>query len=146
MRLPVRALLFALWAGMLLTVGALVAPLLFQALPERHLAGAVAGSLFRAAALTSLAIGALLLLHDRARSRSATAALPLAATLGPVALLLLSQFVVRPAIEALGTAAQLAPGSVFALWHTLSGALYWAAAAWVLVGLVRAIRQDGGAR
>ena len=56
-----RTLLITLWAGSLWTVGYLAAPLLFATLPDRMLAGTIAGSLFRAEAWLSLACGILLL-------------------------------------------------------------------------------------
>jgi len=56
-----RTLLITLWAGSLWTVGYLAAPLLFATLPDRTLAGTIAGSLFRAEAWLSLACGILLL-------------------------------------------------------------------------------------
>ena len=57
-----RTLVVSLWAGSLWTVGYLVAPVLFATLPDRSLAGSIAGSLFRAQAWLSLACGLLLLL------------------------------------------------------------------------------------
>lgn len=57
-----RTLVVTLWAGSLWTVGYLVAPVLFATLPDRSLAGSIAGSLFRAQAWLSLACGLLLLL------------------------------------------------------------------------------------
>ncbi len=57
-----RALLVTLWAGSLWTVGYLAAPTLFATLPDRMLAGTIAGSLFRVEAWLSVACGLLLLL------------------------------------------------------------------------------------
>ncbi len=57
-----RILLVTLWAGSLWTVGYLVAPVLFASLPDRSMAGSIAGMLFRAQAWLSLACGLLLLL------------------------------------------------------------------------------------
>ena len=57
-----RILLVTLWAGSLWTVGYLAAPVLFASLPDRSLAGSIAGMLFRAQAWLSLACGLLLLL------------------------------------------------------------------------------------
>ncbi len=57
-----RTLLVTLWAGSLWTVGYLVAPVLFASLPDRSMAGSIAGMLFRAQAWLSLACGLLLLL------------------------------------------------------------------------------------
>ncbi|NDC10758.1 MAG: DUF4149 domain-containing protein, partial [Oxalobacteraceae bacterium] len=61
-----RTLLVTLWAGSLWTVGYLAAPLLFASLPDRTLAGTIAGTLFRAEAWLSLACGILLLAIFRA--------------------------------------------------------------------------------
>lgn len=61
-----RTLLVTLWAGSVWTVGYLAAPLLFITLPDRMLAGSIAGSLFRAEAWLSLACGLLLLAILRA--------------------------------------------------------------------------------
>ncbi len=63
-----RTLLITLWAGSLWTVGYLAAPLLFATLPDRTLAGTIAGSLFRAEAWLSLACGILLLAIFRSDS------------------------------------------------------------------------------
>lgn len=57
-----RILLVTLWAGSLWTVGYLAAPVLFASLPDRSLAGSIAGMLFRAQAWLSLGCGLLLLL------------------------------------------------------------------------------------
>ena len=58
----IRILLVTIWAGSLWTVGYLVAPVLFASLPDRSMAGSIAGMLFRAQAWLSLACGLLLLL------------------------------------------------------------------------------------
>lgn len=57
-----RILLVTLWAGSLWTVGYLAAPVLFASLPDRSMAGSIAGMLFRAQAWLSLACGLFLLL------------------------------------------------------------------------------------
>ena len=51
----IRLLIATLWAGSLWTIGYIVAPTLFALLPERTLAGTVAGALFRVEAWLSLA-------------------------------------------------------------------------------------------
>jgi len=43
----IRLLIIGLWAGSLLTIGYLVAPTLFLILPDKKLAGTIAGALFR---------------------------------------------------------------------------------------------------
>lgn len=57
-----RTVLVTLWAGSLWTVGYLAAPTLFATLPDRMLAGAIAGSLFRVEAWLSVVCGLILLL------------------------------------------------------------------------------------
>lgn len=63
-----RALLVTFWAGSLWTVGYVAAPTFFATLPDRMLAGTVAGSLFRSGAWVSMVCGLLLLvLYGAAR-------------------------------------------------------------------------------
>lgn len=64
-----RTLLVTLWAGSLWTVGYLAAPLFFATLPDRTLAGTIAGTLFRAEAWLSLICGILLLAIFRAETQ-----------------------------------------------------------------------------
>ena len=56
-----RLLLATFWAGSLWTVGYVAAPTFFATLPDRVLAGMVAGNLFRVEAWVSLVCGLLLL-------------------------------------------------------------------------------------
>jgi hypothetical protein len=58
----VRVLLVTFWVGSLWTVGYLAAPTLFATLPDRALAGSIAGSLFRVEAWVSVGCGLSLLL------------------------------------------------------------------------------------
>jgi hypothetical protein len=72
--LPATRLLVAtLWAGSLWTVGYLVAPVLFSTLPDRVLAGSIAGSIFRIEAWLSVGCGLVLLVmvvfDDASRER-----------------------------------------------------------------------------
>ncbi|HUO78541.1 MAG TPA: DUF4149 domain-containing protein [Steroidobacteraceae bacterium] len=132
-----RRLLLAFWAGLLLTLGAVVAPALFAVLDDRHLAGTVAGALFGIATALSAAIAAALV----ALAPRAPAAPPggRAAAVGPALLLAASHFGVRPLLDA-ARAAGAGGASAFAAWHALASALYWAAAVWVTVALVRELR------
>lgn len=52
--LRIQQLIATLWAGSLWTIGYLVAPTLFAMLPDKHLAGVIAGSLFRIEAWLSI--------------------------------------------------------------------------------------------
>ncbi len=54
-------LLITLWVGGLWAVGYIVAPVLFQQLPDRQMAGQIAGRLFELIALVGLSAGAYLL-------------------------------------------------------------------------------------
>jgi len=58
----VRILVVTFWAGLLWSVGFVAAPTLFVTLPDRMLAGTVAGSLFHVTAWLSLACAAVLAL------------------------------------------------------------------------------------
>lgn len=138
-RLPVlaRRVVVALWAGSLVTVGALVAPTLFRVLPERALAGLVAGELFHLVTLLSIPAAALaFLLHTPGGPG------PLqhrAWALVPAVLLLSNEYALRPVMEAARAAGQVTPA--FMAWHGLSAALYAAATLVALLLLVREARR-----
>jgi hypothetical protein len=123
-----RRLALALWAGILVAVGGFATPTLFATLPERALAGLVAGELFRRVTLLSLVLAAGLALLPGARPAARLAALV------PAALLAASEWGVRPELEAVRRGAgTLSPA--FAAWHAVSAALY-AAATLVTVALL----------
>jgi hypothetical protein len=132
-------LIVALWAGLLVTIGLVVAPGLFRLLDDRELAGRLAGGFFLVTTIASVPLGlGYALLARRAGRRVALA-------LVAIALLCASEWFVRPQIAA----ARLTLGShstTFALWHGLSTLLYLAALAAVMVLLVRdlksSVRQD----
>jgi hypothetical protein len=117
-----RRLVLGLWSGMLVTVGAISAPVLFIALPERALAGRVAGLEFRVVALVSLLLALLLaLMEPRTVGRPRRFRV-----LVPAALLALMELI-HPLVErARGDA------DAFALWHGLATLLYVLAAGLVL--------------
>ncbi|MGO4277280.1 MULTISPECIES: DUF4149 domain-containing protein [Cupriavidus] len=52
-------LLTVVWAGSLWTVGYMVAPTLFSVLPNREMAGMIAGHLFRTEAILGITVGVL---------------------------------------------------------------------------------------
>jgi hypothetical protein len=56
-----RLLIVTLWVGSIWTIGYLVAPTLFATLPDRVLAGSIAGALFRVEAWVSVACAVLLI-------------------------------------------------------------------------------------
>jgi hypothetical protein len=119
-----------LWVGALWTVGMMVAPTLFQFVPDRVLAGSIAGRLFTYAALIGLACGAYLLLFRLVRFGSHAlrhAFFWVAAAM--VILTIVGQFGVQPILEGLR---QQAPRQVmegvlrdrFATWHGVASVLY----------------------
>ncbi|HEX9173679.1 MAG TPA: DUF4149 domain-containing protein [Telluria sp.] len=127
-----RLLVVTLWAGSLWTVGYLVAPTLFATLPDRVLAGTVAGSMFRSQAWLTLACAlALLVLVNVARElepkrRRTLSILVLAILAGTLA----SHFGIQPMMGALREAA--GPGGVmdpaarsrFGMLHGISSVIY----------------------
>jgi len=134
-----RRLLLAVWAGLLLAIGGVAAPTLFAVLADRHLAGLVAGSLFRSATVISAAIAALLgILAAAAREPAARARE--ARALVPAIVLSVSEWLVRPMLEA-ARAAGGAGGAAFGAWHAVASGLYWAAAVWVVAELVGELRR-----
>jgi hypothetical protein len=133
-------LLLAAWAGLLLTLGAVVAPTLFVVLADRHLAGFIAGNLFRTATVISAAMAAaLVLLAARAGGEPARARQTQAVV--PAILLSASEWLIRPQLDA-ARADGGAGGGAFAAWHAVSSGLYWLATVWVVVALVRELRGE----
>ncbi len=132
-----RQLLLALLAGVLLTVGALVAPTLFATLNDRALAGQIAGQLFHETNWVVIALVlALFVLGGGTRLSRAGVALVLA----PALLLATSEWVLHPLIEA----EKLAHGThttAFAAWHGVSSVLYALATAAAVTALVRELRS-----
>ena len=104
-----------LWAGSLWSLAAWVAPTLFYAQSDRHLAGVLAARLFSIETYAGLAVAALaLLLPGRAKFVWGYVA---------AALLAVNEWVVKPLMaqaHAHGTAASLG----FGAWHGVSAALY----------------------
>jgi hypothetical protein len=133
-----RRLLLACWAGLLVSIGAVVAPTLFATLADRHLAGLIAGSLFRVAAVISAALAAVLVVLAAGAGGAAVRARQ-AGALGPAILLSVSEWLVRPMLEAARAAAG-AGSAAFGAWHAVSSALYWTATIWVAAELVRELR------
>ena len=133
-------LVLSLWAGGLVTVGGVVAPTLFATLDDRHLAGQIAGSLFRVATLGSVLLCLLLLLLERRGQVSRPPRRQLVGRVAPVLLLGLSEWGVRPLLEAARAAGGSASGE-FALWHGVSTLLYVAATAWVVATLASELRR-----
>jgi hypothetical protein len=126
-----RLLIATLWCGSLWTIGYLVAPALFATLPDRVLAGTIAGSLFRIEAWLSIGAGIVLIGLNklqpldaaRDKKRLMLIAAMLACTLG-------GYFGLQPFMAALRESA--GPGGVmasdvrmqFGILHGIASALY----------------------
>ncbi len=116
--------LLVLWAGSLWSAAIWVAPTLFQAQPDRALAGLLAGRLFSIEAYLGVAIAALaLILPVRAKFLWGYAA---------AVLLSVMQWVLRP-VMAQAHLHGLAWGLSFGAWHGVSALLYGAACIAVLL-------------
>jgi hypothetical protein len=115
--------LFVLWAGSLWALALWVAPTLFYAQGDRHLAGVLAARLFSIETYVGLGVAALALLRlSRAKFVWGYAA---------VALLSINEWVLKR-IMALAHAHGTAAGLGFGAWHGVSAVLYVAACALVL--------------
>lgn len=125
-----RILIVTLWAGSLWTIGYLVAPILFATLPDRTLAGTIAGSLFRAQGWLTLVCGALLLLILQADKVWPQRRLCQRLVLAMLACSLIGFAGLQPMMAALREAAGAtgvmdgAARSQFGLLHGLASALY----------------------
>ena len=116
--------LVVFWAGALWTVGFVVAPVLFELISERALAGSIAGRLFHSTWWISYVVGACVLLHALARGAARSAVFWLAAAM--IALSLISALGIQPQIAELraNMGADEALRARFAMWHGVSSMLY----------------------
>jgi len=120
-----------LWVGVLWTVGLMVAPTLFEFVPDRVLAGSIAGRLFTHTALIGLACGAYLLLFRLVRFGShALRHAFFWVTLAMVILTIVGQFGVHAILAGLREQAlprQVMEGVLrdrFAAWHGVASIFY----------------------
>ena len=125
-----RLLLVTLWAGSLWTVGYVAAPTFFATLPDRVLAGTVAGNLFRVEAWLSIACGlALLALYGIARELPQRRTL-LWLTAAMLACTLVGYFGIQPWMAALKAAAgpegvmEGATRARFGMMHGVASVIY----------------------
>lgn len=117
-------MLFVLWAGSLWSLAAWVAPTLFHAQSDRHLAGVLAAKLFRIETYAGLAVAALaLLLPDRSKFVCGYMA---------AALLSVNEWILKPVMTLAHTRGSVA-GLSFGAWHGVSAGLYLAACLAVVV-------------
>ncbi len=126
-----RTLLVTLWAGSLWTVGYLAAPLLFATLPDRMLAGTIAGSLFRAEAWLSLACGILLLAIFRSDTTLQSRAICIRIVIGMLVCVVVGYFGLQPFMAEIRAAAAQAGGVMddamrmrFGVLHGVASVIY----------------------
>lgn len=125
-----RLLIITAWVGSLWTVGYLVAPTLFIALPDRVLAGTIAGKLFRVEAWFSVVAGTVVLLLLRLQAPRLTwSAGRIKLVAAMLACTLLGYFALQPSMAAMRetTVNGVMNGDVhtrFALLHGVASALY----------------------
>jgi Domain of unknown function (DUF4149) len=117
-------LLFVLWAGSLWSLAAWVAPTLFYAQSDRHLAGQLVAKLFGIETYVGIGV-ALLALVLMARNRFLWGYLA-------AGLLAINEWVLKPLMQS-AHANGAAAGLSFGAWHGVSALLYVVACAIVLV-------------
>jgi hypothetical protein len=121
-------LLVVLWAGSLWSLGAWVAPTLFHAQSDRHLAGVLAARLFSIE--TYVALGAVLLallLPERGKFKWGYVA---------AGLLAVNQWAIEP-VMAVARAGGAAAGLSFGAWHGVAAVIYVGACAAVAVAILK---------
>ena len=134
-----------LWVGGLWAIGAIAAPTLFSTLPDKQLAGMLAGKMFTIMAYVGIACGLYLLLY-RLTSEGTRAFKQWAfwIVLSMLALTLIGHFGIQPIIQKLkmegGAAAvmQSVAANRFAHWHGIASILYVMQS---LLGLVLVTKQ-----
>lgn len=120
-----------LWVGGMWMLGYVVVPALFKVLPDRQLAGMVAGQLFTLLAYIGIACALYLLLHQlRQSGRAAMQRSAFRITATMLLLVLIGQFALQPVLADLKLQAlpldvmQSALAAQFKTWHAVSGTLY----------------------
>ena len=143
----VRVLLVTFWVGSLWTVGYLAAPTLFATLPDRALAGSIAGSLFRVQAWVSVGCGLLLLLlfladRDFAKRRDCVVLVVLMLVCLSVGYFGLQPFMaaLREAAVANGGVMTEAARARFGVFHGMASVIYLLQSG---LGVLLVLRQRG---
>ncbi len=120
--------LTTLWVGALWAIGYLAVPTLFAQLPDRMLAGMLAGHMFTALSYIGLACAFLLLVGELSRyGRGVTGRLRFWLLVGMALLVAVGEFWLQPMMAALkagGLPAGSADEAVFMRLHGVSATLY----------------------
>ena len=121
----------ALWVGGMWMLGYVVVPALFKLLPDRMLAGRIAGELFTLLAIIGIACALYLLLHQLQQfGRAALQRNTFRITAAMLLLVLIGQFVLQPILADLKVQAlpldvmNSAFAAQFKTWHAVSGILF----------------------
>ena len=125
------ALSITLWVGGMWMLGYVVVPVLFKTLPDRMLAGRIAGDLFSLLAYVGIACALYLLLFQLQQSgRAALRDSAFRITAAMLLLVLIGQFVLQPILADLKLQAQpldvmnSAFAAQFKTWHAVSSIVY----------------------
>jgi len=120
-----------LWVGGMWMLGYVAVPVLFKVLPDRQLAGMVAGKLFTLLAYIGIACALYLLLHQLQQfGRAALQRTNFRIVTAMLILVLIGQFVLQPILADLKLQAvpldvmQSILASQFKAWHAVSGILF----------------------
>ncbi len=120
-----------LWVGSLWAIGYLAVPILFNAQPDRQLAGMLAGEMFRVQGFVGIACGVYLLVRDGWKFGKLALRQPAFLAIALMLIITLAiQFGIQPMMA--GLKSQALPLEVmkssladsFAMWHGISSILY----------------------
>ncbi len=126
----IATLSITLWVGGMWMLGYVVVPVLFKMLPDRQLAGMVAGQLFTLLAYIGIACALYLLLYQLQSGRSALRSTAFGVTVAMLLLVLIGQFILQPILADLKAQAlpldvmQSTFATQFKTWHAASGIIY----------------------
>ncbi len=120
-----------LWVGGMWLLGYVVAPALFKLLPDRQLAGMVAGHLFTLLAYIGIVCALYLLVYQLQRyGRAALHGINFRITVTMLLLVVIGQFILQPILADLKVQAlpldvmQSVLAAQFKAWHAIYGILY----------------------
>jgi hypothetical protein len=137
-----------LWVGGMWMLGYVIVPTLFKVLPERQLAGMVAGKLFTLLAFIGIACALYLILYQlRQFGRAALQRAPFRITAVMLFLVIVGEFVLQPILADLKLQAlpldvmNSALAGQFKTWHAVSGILFLVQSL-LGVGLVVSFRKS----